>query len=154
VADFVFNIAKGRAAELMNNVDVGSPANSRLILIPFSSTDTDDAVGDCDTVAAVEALSSTAEVSANGWNRKTLAAADVTVTIDDTNNRVDVDIINDQNWTPTATAVTDLLLAYDNDNTAGTDANLIPLLWFDFAITPDGSQVVAQFNAAGVFRAS
>jgi len=78
----------------------------------------------------------------------------VTVTIDDTNNRVDVDIINDQNWTPTATAVTDLLLAYDNDNTAGTDANLIPLLWFDFAITPDGSQVVAQFNAAGVFRAS
>jgi hypothetical protein len=154
VADFVFNIAKGRAGQLMKNVDDGSPANSRLILIPYNATDTDDAIGDCDTVAAVEALSSTAEVSANGWNRKTLAAADVTITVDDTNNRIDVDIVNDQNWTPTASAVTDLLLAYDDDNTAGTDSNLVPLLWFDFAITPDGSQVTVQFNAAGVYRAS
>jgi hypothetical protein len=153
VADFVFNIAKGAVAQLCANVDGGSPANSRLIMIPFSSTDTDDAVRDCDTVAAVEALSATAEITANGWNRKTLAAADVTITIDDTNNRVDIDI-TDQNWTPTATAVTDLLIAYDADNTSGTDANLIPLTWHDFAITPDGSQVTAQIDTAGFFRAS
>lgn len=153
MADLVFNIAKGRVAQLCMNVDGGSPANSRLILIPFNTADTDDAVRDCDTVAAVEALASTAERTANGWNRKTLAAADVTVTVDDTNNRVDIDI-TDQNWTPTADAVTDLLIAYDADNTAGTDSDLIPLTWHDFAITPDGSQVTAQIDAAGFFRAS
>ena len=153
MADLVFNIAKGRVVELCNNVDAGSPANSRLILIPFNSTDTDDAVRDCDTVAAVEALGSTAERTANGWNRKTLAAADVTLVLDDTGNTYSVDI-TDQNWTPTADAVTDLLIAYDADNTAGTDSNLIPLTWHDFAITPDGSQVTAQIAAAGFFGAS
>ena len=153
MADLVFNIAKGRVVELCNNVDAGSPANSRLIMIPFNSTDTDDAVRDCDTVAAVEALASTAERTANGWNRKTLAAADVTLVLDDTGNTYSVDI-TDQNWTPTADAVTDLLIAYDADNTTGTDSNLIPLTWHDFAITPDGSQVTAQIAAAGFFGAS
>jgi hypothetical protein len=153
MADLIFNIAKGRLVQLAKNVDDGSPANSRLILIPFNSTDTDDAVRDCDTVAAVEALASTAERTANGWNRKTLAAADVTITLDDTGNTHSVDI-TDQSWTPTADAVTDLLLAYDADNTTGTDSDLVPLAWYDFAITPDGSQVTAQINASGAFSAS
>jgi len=153
MADLVFNIAKGAVAQLAANVDAGSPANSRLILIPYNCTDTDDAVRDCDTVAAVEALSATAERTANGWNRKTLTSSDVTITIDDTNNRVDIDI-PDQTWTPTSDVVTDLLIAYDADNTTGTDANLIPLTWHDFAITPDGSTVTAQIDAAGFFRAS
>ncbi len=153
MADLIFNIAKGRLVQLAKNVDDAVPAASRLILIPFNSTDTDDAVRDCDTVAAVEALAATAERTLNGWNRKTLAAADVTLTLDDTGNTYSVDI-TDQSWTPTADAVTDLLLAYDADNAAGTDADLIPLAWYDFAITPDGSQVTAQINASGAFSAS
>lgn len=157
MANFVFNIAKGRVAQLAKNVDDGSPANSRLILIPFNNdgSSTDDQVGDADTVAAVEALTGLTERAANGWNRKTLAAADITITVDDTNNRVDIDI-PDQTWTPTTPAdtVTDLLIAYDADNTTGTDADLIPLTWHDFAITPDGTLVTAQINAAGFFRAS
>lgn len=153
MANLIFNIAKGRLVQLAMNVDAGSPANSRLILIPFNTADTDDAVRDCDTVAAVEALASTTERTANGWNRKTLAAADVTVTVDDTGNAVSVDV-PDQNWTPTADVVTDLLLAYDADNTAGTDSDLVPLSWHDFAITPDGSQVTAQIDAAGIVGAS
>ena len=153
MADLIFNIAKGRLVQLAKNVDDGSPANSRLILIPYNCADTDDAVRDCDTVAAVEALASTAERTANGWNRKTLAAADVTLTLDDSGNTYSVDI-TDQSWTPTADAVTDLLLAYDADNTAGTDSDLVPLAWYDFAITPDGSTVTAQINASGAFSAS
>jgi hypothetical protein len=153
MADLIFNIAKGRLVQLAKNVDEGTPANSRLILIPFNSTDTDDAVRDCDTVAAVEALAATAERTLNGWNRKTLAAADVTLTLDDTGNTYSVDI-TDQSWTPTADAVTDLCLAYDPDSTVGTDSDLIPLAWYDFAITPDGSTVTAQINASGAFSAS
>jgi hypothetical protein len=151
MADLVFNIAKGRLVELARNVDAGSPANSRLILIPFNSTDTDDAVRDCDTVAAVEALASTTERTTGGWNRKTLAAADVTVTVDDTGNVQNVDI-PDQSWSVTANAVTDLLIAYDADNTAGTDTDLIPLTWHDFSHDGSVATVNAVINATGLFQ--
>lgn len=157
MADFVFNIAKGRCVQLAINVDNGSPANSRLILIPFDNNggSTDDNVKDADTVAAVEALTGVTERTANGWNRKTLTSADVTVTLDDSGNLQSVDI-PDATWTPTvgSDTITDLCLAYDDDNTTGTDANLVPLSWHDFVITPDGSLVTAQINAGGAFRAT
>jgi hypothetical protein len=155
MANLAFNIAKGRLVELARNVDAGSPANSRLILIPFNNdgSSTDDNVRDADTVAAVEALTGVTERTANGWNRKTLAAADVTVTVDDSGNVQNVDI-PDQTWTPTADAVTDLLLAYDADNTAGTDSDLVPLTWHDFSTTGDGSQVNAVINATGIFQSA
>lgn len=153
VADLIPNIAKGRHVQLAMNVDGGTPANSRLIVIPFGGSNTDDEVRDADTVAALEALSGLIERTANGWNRKTLAAADVTITVDDTNNRIDWDI-TDQSWTPTADATTRVCVAYDADNTAGTDADLIPLVVVDFAITPDGSQVTMVVDAAGIGRAS
>ncbi len=40
------------------------------------------------------------------------------------------------------------------DNTAGTDANIVPGTLHDFAITPDGSDITAQIAAAGFYRAS
>jgi hypothetical protein len=155
MADLVFNIAKGRVHQLAKHVDDGSPTNARLILIPFNSSDTDDAVRDSTTVAAVEALGSTAERTTGGWNRKTLGAADVKITVDNTNDRVDIDI-PDQTWTAVSAGnnVTDLLIAYDDDTTAGTDANLVPLTWHDFAVTTDGSDITAVINTAGFYRAT
>jgi hypothetical protein len=82
--------------------------------------------------------------------RKTITS--VTVTVDDANNRTDVDF-DDVVWTAaTGNAISDLLLAYDPDTTGGTDADLIPLTWHDFAITPDGSDVTA--TVSNVYRAS
>ena len=149
----VFNIAKGRVTQLAINVDTGSPANSRLVVIPFDATGATEAtILDADTVAAVEAVANVTERTTGGWVRKTLAAADVTVTTNDTSDRTEVDA-SDQTWTAvTAGAVTHLLICYDADNTAGTDTDLIPLTWHDFAITPDGSDVVATI--ADFFRAS
>lgn len=152
MANIVHNIAKGRGAEWSERSRTGADANGALLLVPFDSTDTDDAVGDADTLAAIEALAATAERTTGGWNRKTISDANITVTIDDTNNRVDVDV-PDQTWTAvTAGAVTDLEMAYDADTTAGTDANVLPFTWHDFVITPDGSDVTAQI--AVFFRAS
>jgi hypothetical protein len=74
------------------------------------------------------------------------------VTVDDTNDRTDVDIA-DQVWTAaTGNAISDLLVAYDPDTTGGTDADLIPLTWHDFSITPDGSDVTA--TVSNFYRAS
>lgn len=155
MADFVFNIAKGRVAELYNRVDLNDPANSALVIVPVDvAAVTDATIRDFDTLAAILAGGVT-ERTATGWNRKTLTDTDLAAFApDDTNDRVDIDI-PDQTWTAvTAGAVTDLIICYDNDTTAGTDANLIPLTQHDFAITPDGSDVVAVIAATGFFRAS
>ena len=155
MADIVFNIAKGRVAELYNRVDTNDAANSALVIVPVDVGATTDAtIRDFDTLSAVLAGGVT-ERTTGGWNRKTLTDADlVAFAPDDTNDRVDLDI-PDQTWTAvSAGAVTDLIICYDNDTTAGTDANLVPLTMHDFAITPDGSDVVAVIAAAGFFRAS
>ena len=156
MADFVFNIAKGRIVELYNRVENSDPTNAAFVLIPIDAgAVTDATLKDCDTMAAVTAAGIT-ERTTGGWSRKTITDADLAAlpSPDDTNDRYDVDM-PDQTWTAvTAGAVTDLILCYDSDTTGGTDANLVPLVMYDFAITPDGSDVVAQVNSAGFFRAS
>lgn len=155
MADIVFNIAKGRVVEFVSRVDTNDPTNAALIVVPVDVGATTDAtIRDFDTLAAVLAGGVT-ERTTGGWSRKTLTDADITLSApDDTNDRYDVDI-PDQTWTAvTAGAVTDLLICYDSDTTAGTDSNIIPLTMHDFAITPDGSDVQAVIAAAGFFRAS
>lgn len=156
MANLVFNIALGRVAELYNRVDTNDPANSALIVIAIDANgDTDATMRDRDDIAAL--LGGTAnEVTNGGYARKTLTDADITAFApDDANDRVDLDI-PDQTWTGVAagTAWTDLIIAYDNDTTGGTDANIIPLTLHDFAVTPDGSDITAQIAAAGFYRAS
>ena len=155
MADLVFNIAKGRVAELYNRVDSNDPANSALVVVPVDVGATTDAtLRDFATLSAILAGGVT-ERTTGGWNRKTLTDVDLAAfAADNVNDRVDVDI-PDLTWTAvTAGAVTDLIICYDNDTTTGTDANLIPLTLHDFPITPDGSDVVAQIAATGFFRAS
>lgn len=152
MADFVFNIAKGRVAELYNRVDTNDPANSAIIVVPIDrGAQTDATLRDLDTLSAVLAV--VTERTTNGWNRKTLTDADLSaMTVDDTNDRMPLDTA-DLTWTGVSSgAVTDLLFCYDNDTTAGTDANIVPLTNHTFAITPDGSDVTAAVN--DFFRAS
>lgn len=156
MADFVFNIAKGRVAELYNRVDTNDPADSALIIVIIDANgDTDATMKDRDTLAAL--LGGTAnEVTNGGYARKTLTDSDLTAFApDDANDRVDLDIA-DQTWTGVAAgdSWTDLLVCYDNDTTGGDDTNIIPLTSHDFAVTPDGSDITAQVNSAGFFRAS
>lgn len=156
MADFVYNIAKGRVAELYNRVDSNDPANSALIIIVWNTTATDATLRDLDTVAAIEADVNTAEVTNTGYARKTLTDADIVAFApDDTNDRVDCDI-PDQTWTAVAATPTwtDLGTHYDNDTTTGTDSNIIPLTQHDFIVTPDGSDITAVIAATGFFRAS
>lgn len=154
MADLVHNIAKGRFAEWAERSRVGADANGALILSAWNNdgSSTDDQVRDADTVAAIEALTGVTERVTSGWARKTISDGAITVTIDDTNDRVDVDFA-DQTWTAvSAGTVTDLGVAYDSDTTAGTDANILPGTWHDFVITPDSSDVTA--TVTNIFRAS
>lgn len=157
MADFVYNIAKGRVAELYNRVDTNDPANSALVIVVLAASgiETDAVLKDKDTLSDV--LSGTTnEVTNTGYARKVLTDADlVAFAPDDTNDRVDLDI-PDQTWTGVGAgdAWSKLAICYDNDTTTGTDANIVPLTQHDFAVTPDGSDITAQIAAAGFYRAS
>ena len=156
MADFVYNIAKGRVAELYNRVDLSDPTNAVLTIVVIETATADGTLEDLDTLALVLADGGTAEVTNTNYARKELSDADITAFApDDTNDRVDLDFA-DQTFTGIAAgdAWTDLLVCYDSDSTGGTDANIVPLTQHDFAVTPDGSDITAQLNAAGFFRAS
>lgn len=158
MADLIFNRALGRVAELYRRVDINDPANSAIIILLLAAAgiESDAVLRDKDTVADLVS-GATNEATNTGYARKVLTDSDLTAFApDDTNDRVDLDI-PDQTWTGLANdgtgAVSDLVTAYDNDTTAGDDTNIEPLTLHDFAVTPDGSDVVAQIAAAGFYRA-
>lgn len=156
MGDFVFNVAKGRVAEFYNRVKSNDPANSALIVVVLATSglESDAVLKDLDTLAALVA-GTTNEVTNSNYARKVLTDADLAaLSIDDANDRVDLDI-PDQTWTAVAAGDgwSKLVICYDGDTTAGTDANIIPLTAHDFVVTPDGSDITAQVAAAGFFRA-
>jgi hypothetical protein len=149
MADFVFNVAKGkvaRYAELPETSDA-------LIVVVIDTAASDATLKDLDTLAAVLADSDTAEVTNSGYARKSLTSA--TVTVNDASDTVSADIA-DQTWSAVASgdSWTDLLICYDANTGSGDDSAIIPLTCHDFVVTPDGSDITAQIHASGFFQAS
>ena len=144
MGNFIFTRSKGRFVEFAERINANDPTNSILTLSAWNTATADATLLDLDTVAQVEADGGTAEVTNSGYARKTFADSTITITYDDTNDRVDLDVA-DQTWTAVAagTAWTDLMFAYDADSTGGTDANQVPVSFHDFAVTPDGSDITA-----------
>lgn len=149
---FVFNIAKGRVAEL---AALNGGANDALIVVLLQTGEQSNALlQDHHTLAAVLAGGTgNVEASFGGYSRKTLTG--VTVTVDDTSNHVDVDA-NDPDWNPTSSqSLGKLLICYDPDTTTGTDATIVPLIGDDFVVTtPDTGILSYQVASGGFFRAS
>lgn len=142
---FEFNIVKGEIKTRFANVGVG---NARLIAIPLEATglEADATLADYDTVSALLAGTTNEQTT---MGRKTISA--VTITVDDATNTVKLTLPSSITWTtPTGNAVGKLLLAYDPDITTGTDADLIPLLAFNWSFTPSGVTVVVSPNASGL----
>jgi len=144
VASFVFNVAKGSIAYY-----AGLPAASdRLVAIPIEASGvvSDATMVDYDDVATLLAGATNEQTT---MGRKTLAS--VTVTVDDTNDRVNIDCA-DITWTAaTGNAISDILIAYDPTG-ASADSALVPLTFHDFSATPDGTDItatVSDFARAG-----
>jgi hypothetical protein len=157
MANFVFNRSKGRVTEFAERVNANDPTNSifSILVLATAGIESDATLIDKDDIAAVVA-GTTNEVTNSGYARKTLdQTGGITITYDDTNDRVDVDV-PDQTWTAVAAGDgwNDIVFAYDSDSTSGTDANVLPMTQHDFVVTPDGSDITAQIAAAGFYRAS
>ncbi|MFE4857357.1 hypothetical protein [Streptomyces sp. NPDC056670] len=145
MANIVFNIALGKVASL-----AALPlTNDALIAVPIQTTGivSDATMRDYADLSTLLAGASDEQTT---MGRKTLSS--VTVTVDNTNDRVAVDCA-DITWTgATGNAISAIVICYDPDTTTGTDSDLIPLVKCDFAITPDGSDVTATVN--DFYRAS
>ncbi|MGW6872898.1 hypothetical protein ACWGHA_11245 [Streptomyces xanthophaeus] len=145
MGNIVFNQALGRVAHL-----AALPAtNDALVMVALEASGlvADATMRDYDTLSDLLAGASNEQTTVG---RKTLAS--VSVTVNDTDNRVDVDAA-DVTWTaPTGNAIGAVVICYDPDTTGGTDGDLIPLTKHDVTWTPDGNDFTLTIT--DFFRAS
>jgi hypothetical protein len=145
-----FNIAKGKIAYY-----AGLPAaNDALIAVLLKSSGVESAatLQDYTTLSAILAGTND-ESTFTSYARQTCGS--VTVTVDNVNNRVDVDCADISFTVGSSQALGMLVICYDNDTTGGTDANLVPLVMDDaVASTPATGTLIYQVATSGFFRAA
>lgn len=159
MADGVFNIAKGGVKGYYERVKNNDPTNAAFIMVMLKASEVDDTLNNYDDLGTLIAAAGNTEADFTNYARKTLVDTDLAAVPapDDTNNRIDLDL---PDWLISAAGgatnntLTKLLICYDSDTTAGTDSNIIPVCYYDFAVTTDGSDLTAQINASGFYRAA
>lgn len=147
MADIVFNVAKGRLAYYAT---LPAPSDA-LVVVPlnFSGLPADGAMADYATLAAILAAGATEQTTIG---RKQLN--NVTVTVDNANDRVDVDA-DDLLWTATAgSQIGALVICYAPDYATSPNSALVPLVKYDINVTPNGGDLSVVWPAGGWFRAS
>lgn len=151
MANIVFNIAKGRIAELYARVENNDPATATLVLIPLetSGLEADATLVDVDTVTAL--LAGTTNEQAT-MGRKTLTdteLATVPAPVDASDwNELSLPTVT---WSAaTGNAISKIVVCYYP--ASGGDGTMIPLTMFDFAQTPSGADI--QMTTGPFFRAT
>lgn len=154
MANFTFNIAKGRSIQLAIEVDTNDPANSALVLVLYEAIEAQSALEDRATKADIDGAAGNTVATFVGVSNKVMDDTAVSATVDNTNNWYNADF-DDQVWTATSgTATVSAILYYDPDTTGGTDADMIPIMHWDFVHIPNGGTVTAQPATEGFARAT
>jgi hypothetical protein len=154
MANFVFNLAKGRIVELYSRVKNNDPAPSALVLIPLetSGLEAQSVLEDADSVAAVIAGTTNKQTT---MGEKVLTDAELAAlpAPDDANNRYDLSLPS-VTWVAAAgNPISQILVAYRPNTAAASDSTDIPLTVFDRVETPSGSSDIV-LSAGVFFRAS
>lgn len=146
MADGVFNISKGALVEKFRD----AAANGIVLLL--SANEAEGALVDHDALDVLLAAAGNTEAAFTNYARKTGLTGSITV--DDGNDRVDLDF-PDQTWSSagngTNETLTKLVTAYEE---SAADSGRVPGTHHDFTPTTDNSDLTAQFAAAGFYRAS
>ena len=151
MANGIFNVAKGQIAYYASL----PLTNDALVVVLLQSTGlvSDATMRDYQTLAAV--LAGNTEAAFTNYARKTLVS--VAATVDYTNDWVDITAAN---FTYTAAGgatnntIGKLIIGYDNDTTAGTDTNIIPVSFHDCSFTTDGTDQTITIPSPGFARAA
>jgi len=146
MSDGVFNISKGAFAEKIRD------AATNVLIFLLKANEAESTLVDRTDIADLLAEAGNTEADFTNYARKTGLTG--TVTVDNTNDRVDVDV-PDPTWTSaggaTNNTLTKLVTAYEE---SAADSGRVPLTHHDFGATTDGSDLTAQVNAAGFARAA
>ena len=146
MADGILNIAKGAFVEKFRD----AAANGLILLLKANEAET--ALVDHDNLSVLLGAIGNTEADFTNYARKTALTG--TITVDDTNDRVDVDLV-DQTFVALGGAINNTLtkavVAYEE---SASDAGRIPLSHHDAAVTTNGGDITIQFNAAGFGRAA
>lgn len=145
MADFVFNNGRSRLREKIVDGD-------GLIIILLKVDEADDTLNNYDDLAALLAGANT-ECDFTNYARKTIANGAITVTVDDTNNRLDVDFA-DQTYTAAGGATNNNIVSAIICVDGANDAARIPVSKHEFVVTTDGTDLVLQLPADGFFRSA
>lgn len=158
MANGLFNIARGAIGYYSDDARGLAGANSRLVLVVLQVAEADDTLNNYDDLDALLTAAGNTEAASTNYARIEIAAAGVTWSVDDSGNTAKVVIDSDQTWSSVSQAASEswvkLLVCYDADNGAGDDSNIIPLTHHDFAVTPNGGDITADFDQTNGFWAS
>lgn len=146
------NFARGKTGYY-----AGLPAaNDAFILVVLQAVEADDTLNNYDELSTLIAAAGNTEATSTNYARKSLTSG-ITFSVDDTANTAKI-TIDDQTYTAVDQAAAEvwvkLLVCYDGDTTAGTDANIVVLTHHDFSVTPSGGNVVADFDGTNGFWGS
>lgn len=157
MANYEFNVAKGRTVQLFKNVEDNSPSGCEIVIVAVvnNGSTADSVAKDYDTLAALLGDSNIAEATNSSYSRIDLTASDITLSIDDSGDTYDIDISDPSFSGPPAAGDnwTDLVFCYDPTGSSA-DSALIPLMNFDFAVTPDGNTINVLVDASGLASAT
>jgi len=161
MADGVFNISKGFVNEYVQRILSNDPATAELAVHLWAGTDvTDDVMRGYETVAAIEA-GILNEATFTGYaGTQPLNITDtgqgLTQAVDHAADNFESDF-DDITWTAAGNGANDTLhrltVSYDEPGT-DVDATMIPVCFYDFNVLTDGSDLTAQLDANGFFRAA
>ena len=155
MANLAFDVALGREVEFWNRVNDNDPANSafKVLVLANAGLESDAVLRTYSDIATLLA-STNNEVTNATYARLTLTDASISpYSVDTTDHTITLFFDSDLSWaTPGAG---DLwrkgIIAYDNDTTGGTDANLVPVAMWDVlnsqgnAVTPNGTAITMSF---------
>lgn len=153
MADGMFNISRGAVRHLMTDTYADSgiigglnPANSRVTVVIFEVIETDDTLNNYNELEALIAGSNT-EWTSGQYTRTERDDTAVTVTIDDGANDANAALDADITFTTvTGNAAVKLVTVYDADQSGGDDGDIIPMTHHEWAVTPNGGNITADFD--------
>jgi len=156
MADGIFNVAKGKHAELWDRVEQSDPTNAVIVVMLLKVTEADATLQDYDTFSAILAGSNT-EATATNYARVVLDDTDLSsaVAVDDANDRMSVTtpaVLWSTLGGATNNDLVKVVFGYDSDSTGGTDANIVPLYHFDVSYTTVGNNY--QINSGVIARST
>lgn len=157
MANQVMNFARGAIGWYGDPLRGLLPAASRLTIVVLQVAQADDTLNNYDELEALLAAANTEAASTN-YARIELDDTDITWSVDDTGNTAKCVVDADQTWSSVSQAASEswvkLLVCYDANNGAGDDGDIIVLTHHDFAVTPNGGDITADFDQTNGFYGS